>query len=134
MNRKDLVALVYALSGAAALVYALSGAAALIASVMARGQIGVPEQPIKAIGYGVLASGRLAARVGSAKSPRCDSIVGDFLYAATGYEGKQTKSAGYSPAPQLSAKPLTANGAMVRKAGRLDTAILRACGKCFQRL
>jgi protein-S-isoprenylcysteine O-methyltransferase Ste14 len=41
MRMKDLVALIHA----------LSGAAALIASVMAKGQIGIPEQPIKAIGY-----------------------------------------------------------------------------------
>jgi protein-S-isoprenylcysteine O-methyltransferase Ste14 len=49
MNRKDLVALIHA----------LSGAAALIASVMARGQIGVPERPVKAIGYGVFVVGCL---------------------------------------------------------------------------
>ena len=49
MNSKDLVALIHA----------LSGAAALIASIMAKGQIGVPEQPIKAIGYAVFAVGCL---------------------------------------------------------------------------
>lgn len=49
MNRKDFIALIHA----------LSGAAALIASVMARGQISVLEQPIKAIGYGVFAVGCL---------------------------------------------------------------------------
>jgi protein-S-isoprenylcysteine O-methyltransferase Ste14 len=41
MTMKDLVALIHA----------LSGAAALIASIMAKGQIGIPQQPIKAIGY-----------------------------------------------------------------------------------
>lgn len=47
MNKKDL----------AALIHALSGAAALIASVMTSGQIAVPEQPVKSIGYAVFALG-----------------------------------------------------------------------------
>jgi protein-S-isoprenylcysteine O-methyltransferase Ste14 len=49
MDKKDL----------AALTHALSGAAALIASIMAKGQIGIPEQPIKVIGYGIFALGGL---------------------------------------------------------------------------
>jgi len=49
MKKKDLVALTHA----------LSGAAALIASIAAKGQIGIPEQPIKAIGYAVFALGCL---------------------------------------------------------------------------
>lgn len=49
MNRKDFVALIHA----------LAGAAALISSVMVRGQIRIPEQPIKAIGFGVFALGCL---------------------------------------------------------------------------
>ena len=49
MKKKDLVALIHA----------LSGAAALIASPAAKGQIAIPEQPIKAIGYAVFTLGCL---------------------------------------------------------------------------
>jgi protein-S-isoprenylcysteine O-methyltransferase Ste14 len=49
MNKRNFVALIHA----------LSGAAALIASVMTRHQIGIPEQPIKTIGYAVFALGCL---------------------------------------------------------------------------
>ena len=47
MKKKDLVALIHA----------VSGAAALIVSVMTSGQVAIPEQPIKAIGYSVFALG-----------------------------------------------------------------------------
>jgi len=42
-----------------ALSHALSGAAALIASVATKGQIDIPAQPVKAIGYAVFALGCL---------------------------------------------------------------------------
>ena len=49
MKKKDLVALCHA----------LSGTAALIASILTKGQIDIPEQPIKTIGYVVFALGCL---------------------------------------------------------------------------
>ena len=49
MKKKDLVALGHA----------LSGAAALIASIVTKGQIGIPEQPIKVIGYVIFSFGCL---------------------------------------------------------------------------
>jgi protein-S-isoprenylcysteine O-methyltransferase Ste14 len=47
MNKKDIIASIHA----------FSGAAAIVASVKARDTIGMPEQPIRAIGYGVFALG-----------------------------------------------------------------------------
>ena len=49
MTRNDLVALSHA----------LSGAAAIIASVVAKGQIGIPAQPIKTIGFVTFSLGAL---------------------------------------------------------------------------
>ena len=52
MSRNDLVALVHA----------LFGTAAILASIMTRGQISIPEQPVKAIGFaGFLLGGLLFA-------------------------------------------------------------------------
>ncbi len=49
MGTKDLVSLLHA----------LTGAAAIIASVMAKGQIGIPQQPVKSLGLAIFAGGCL---------------------------------------------------------------------------
>ena len=49
MSTKDLVSLLHA----------LTGAGAIIASFMAKGQIGIPPQPVKSLGLGIFVAGSL---------------------------------------------------------------------------
>ena len=49
MSMKDFVALLHA----------LTGAGAIIASIMAKGQIGIPEEPVKSLGFGIFVVGSL---------------------------------------------------------------------------